>query len=469
MSRDCPEFQWGNAQGSRHNTKVLNNEDGIAFVDGGGEDTVAGQGVILTLDLDPSSPSSEAEPLRRVDLTHDLDQFGRACPGKGNGLCHPAGVVMALIWLPGVSRGDTPGYSNGIPPGCAQLNAPESRGDFSSHDAGGEWVMPRNCPEIEEGGRGRRGGVVALPMHRERSPRPGRLRGGLEHDEEPWGLRRGVDTTDGGWVGMRRMVKWGWGFVWQDAGGERVMRHQCPELSNRSGSAPSGTPRCHLSARGGEATVSGQRGILTLDLDPFSVVPHAGRRVDLNHNLVLSGPARPGKGNPSESGWSFVLEIIRDEMLTRRSCPEFARDGGGRGDGGKALPMYRERSPRPGGIRGGLEHDEHPWGLRRGVDTADGGWVGMRRWSKLEWGFVWQDAGEEWVIAMKCPEITRIVTGRLTAWDEDAGTPPGCWGYWDGYPVVSLRSTTGYKLGSLQLPQTIPHAGRGNQIPEFLE
>ena len=90
-----------------------------------------------------------------------------------------------------------------------------------------------------------------------------------------------------------------------------------------------------LSAHNGEGTVVGPRGIL--DLDPSSpssvaeplrrtgVVPHAGRRVDLNHDLDRSGPARPGKGNPSQLGWSFVPQDADGETVMPPYCPEIAR------------------------------------------------------------------------------------------------------------------------------------------------
>ena len=152
--------------------------------------------------------------------------------GKQNGLCHP-GVAIALLWLPGVSRSDTPGYSNGIPSGCTVVGmrkSPKSGGDFVLEDIGGELLMSQDCPEFARGGDGRGSGVKAVPQARDRSPRPGGIRGGLEHDEHPWGLRRGVSTANGGLVGMRRMPEWGWGFIWQDAGGEWVRRHKCPEF-----------------------------------------------------------------------------------------------------------------------------------------------------------------------------------------------------------------------------------------------
>ena len=99
------------------------------------------------------------------------------CPGyspkvaseRRNGAA-PPGRKVSLLGLPGVSRCSTPGYSNGIPPGCGKMarrnfagmrvrrraanhrNAgiPESRWSFDSQDADGEWLMLRECQEREE-------------------------------------------------------------------------------------------------------------------------------------------------------------------------------------------------------------------------------------------------------------------------------------------------------------------------------
>ena len=82
---------------------------------------------------------------------------------------------------------------------------PESGCGFVLYDVDGEWLMPLDCPEFSRGGGGRKGGVKALPMHRERSPRPGGLRGGHEHDEEPWGLRRGAIKAGGRWRAYEKL------------------------------------------------------------------------------------------------------------------------------------------------------------------------------------------------------------------------------------------------------------------------
>ncbi len=42
---------------------------------------------------------------------------------------------------------------------------------------------------------------------------------------------------------------------------------------------------------------------------------------------------------------------------------------------------------------------------------------------------------------------------RSTSEMANAGTPPGCVACFSDDPVVSLRSTTGYALGSLRLPR----------------
>ena len=72
-------------------------------------DTEVGHRGILTLDLDPSSV---AEPLRRVDLNHDLDLV-RSGPAR-----------------------------------TGQRNPYESGSDFVPQATSDEWVTPRDCPEI---------------------------------------------------------------------------------------------------------------------------------------------------------------------------------------------------------------------------------------------------------------------------------------------------------------------------------
>ena len=175
-------------------------------------------------------------------------------------------------------------------------------------------LIPQECPEIGAGAGGGGRGVKALPMHRERSPCPGGIRGGLDHHEHSWGLRRGVSTADGGLVGMRRMPESGYGFVWQDAGGERVRLHQCPEFrwGKAEGSWLNAKVWNHeagivFAARSGEDTAVGQRGILTLDLD-------------LNHNLdlVFNRNQDPGPVRMRSAGYVLLGVMAAGKMSASR-------------------------------------------------------------------------------------------------------------------------------------------------------
>ena len=168
--------------------------------------------------------------MRRFDVSRIL--LSSVALGR---ICHLFRVVISLLWIPGVSRGATPGYSNGIPSGCHETGMPEA--------------LASGC-----------------------------------------------------------------GFVPQNIGGEVLMPRDCPEFSGGADPAPSGTPPGFLPTHTGAYTVAGHRGNLTLDLT-------------LNHNLVLSAPARTGQGNPSQLGWSFVLQDAGDEWIMRLDCPEFRRPG----------------------------------------------------------------------------------------------------------------------------------------------
>ena len=81
---------------------------------------------------------------------------GRGVVGRGSssaGFCHP-GVEDIMLDHPGVSLRATPGYSDGIPPGCASRGTaelPESGSDFVTQDIRGEWLMLWDCPEIDGG------------------------------------------------------------------------------------------------------------------------------------------------------------------------------------------------------------------------------------------------------------------------------------------------------------------------------
>ena len=145
-----------------------------------------------------------------------------------DGCCHPTGVEDLLSPASGSIATLSCRLPSGIPPGCGKAPPPsselallrrvdrtlfetpewpESRRDFSWQGAGDESVRVRNCPEFGGGADTRRGGVKALPMHRERSPRPGGIRGGLKLDEHSGELRQRVCEADRAVVRMRRMPK----------------------------------------------------------------------------------------------------------------------------------------------------------------------------------------------------------------------------------------------------------------------
>ena len=88
-----------------------------------------------------------------------------------------------------------------------------------------------------------------------------------------------------------------------------------------------------------------------------------------------------------------------------RSCPEIGRSGGRREAGVKAVEDYR--SPCPGGITARLGADEYPWGLRRELHEAGGGWLRMRRIPESRCDFILHDVDGELVMRHDCPEIRR--------------------------------------------------------------
>ena len=110
-----------------------------------------------------------------------------------------------------------------------------------------------------------------------------------------------------------------------------------------------------------------------------------------------------------ESGWGFESQDVGGELVMRRKCPEFGRDGDGRKGGVKAVEGYR--SPCPGGITQRLELYERSWGLRRKVSEADGGLMGMYEIPELGWSFESQDVGGELVMRRKCPEFSHPKIG----------------------------------------------------------
>ena len=127
-----------------------------------------------------------------------------------------------------------------------------------------------------------------------------------------------------------------------------------------------------------EDTAVGHRGILTLDLDPSSVVPHAGRRVDLTHDLVFyERPETATKRYP---------------VMNRRPAVK-APEGW--------------RTPRPGGTRSSLGRNEYHWGVRHGGSAAYSGLARTRRMPGSGCEFSLQDVGGEWLWRRDCPEFLK--------------------------------------------------------------
>ena len=192
-------------------------------------------------------------------------------------------------------------------------------------------------------------------------------------------------------------------FVSEDIGGEMVTRRDCPGKA---------TP-CTLSAHNGEDTVVGPRGIL--DLDPSSVVPHAGRRVDLNHDLARSGPARTGKGNPSQLGSSFIPQDADGETVMPPYCPEYGAGAGGGGCGSACRGYCMGGSGgrefcRLGSRRAARLHPicrlgpacagRHTW-----RNVVHPGRKPPREMPESGCGFVSEEVGGEMVLQRDCPEI----------------------------------------------------------------
>ena len=208
--------------------------------------------------------------------------------------------------------------------------------------------------------------------------------------------------------------KSGWSFVREDIGGELLMLRDCPDfqwgkaeeasefrevlgMATSGGCAliglktvPGGLPRaplagslcpgltsgCAFGARNGSVSKRGSMGKTRWIIAP-------GRRgqvmADCRDDRRAPNPevklARIREMR--ESWWSFISEVVGGELVMALNCPELREGGDSRGGGVKAAPVHRDRSPRPGGLHGGLEHDEHPWELSRRVNEADrGGWKG---------------------------------------------------------------------------------------------
>ena len=160
----------------------------------------------------------------------------------------PTVLGICLIGFPGVVLCATPGYSNGIPSGCAVTEIreiPELACGFVLYDAGGEWVMRRECPGftggpvVETTGLGASGiARSTLTSSDENAGTPagvlavkGSVTGGIAtlNHRLPAGkppasshrrLRRGKGTPE--------IPELGCGFILYDVEGEGLMRRDCP-------------------------------------------------------------------------------------------------------------------------------------------------------------------------------------------------------------------------------------------------
>ena len=233
---------------------------------------------------------------------------------------------------------------------------PESRGDFVLHEADGEGVMPRECPEFRRGkaesrklkieiegkrkvGDSREGGVKAVEDNR--SPSPGGMAEGLGENEHHWGVRRWV--SEGGRQralqqrteirGQRSETKpeSRGDFVLHGADGEGVMRQECPEFwpgkaENRKlkieiealrAEKPNGKGRDQMTEIRGQRGSSGQ----------WAGVSVGGAGIFRQQRDAAGDSRTP------ESACDFIWQGTDGEILMRHECQEFSRlwmgsDGG---------------------------------------------------------------------------------------------------------------------------------------------
>ena len=233
-------------------------------------------------------------------------------------------------------------------------------GDFVPEAAGGEALMPTSCPELRGGGGVRAGGVKALPMHRERSPRPGGITERREKNEPDGALRR----ADGGLAGTRRRKSESdqlpvsshqspSDFVPETAGGESLMPTDCPEFGGGDGVQDGGVKASRR--RGTQSTPGGQSSALwerhgdeeTGRPGDMKVGPGKSRAAagvchpgvgDSIHRLpgvslratpwlpagIPPGCARDEARETPKSRRDFVLHGADGEELMAREFPEFA-------------------------------------------------------------------------------------------------------------------------------------------------
>ena len=117
-----------------------------------------------------------------------------------------------------------------------------------------------------------------------------------------------------------------------------------------------------------------------------------------------------------ESRWDFVSQDIGGELVMRRDCPGIGGGGGVRGGGVKAPEGWR--SPRPGGLHGGIEHDEHPWAFRREVRETSRSGEGERSATRRRGGrarLAWCLARRDFELDRPEPTVVEIEPGTISS------------------------------------------------------
>ena len=201
----------------------------------------------------------------RVVLRAEAAAADLGFAAKRTGWCRPCGAVVSFLRLPWVSRGDTHGYSNGIPPGCSitkRPGMPDSGCGFVPEDIGGEVLTRRACPEFGGGASGggggsscyrfclgASGGCEFCRLGSRRNSRLGNLRYAWRNVVPPGrkpspcteSTRGGEAVRQRAEIRGRRSEEEG-SFVLEDVGGEWLMAQDCPELSNGADMAPPCSP-----------------------------------------------------------------------------------------------------------------------------------------------------------------------------------------------------------------------------------
>ena len=153
-------------------------------------------------------------------------------------------------------------------------------------------------------------------------------------------------------------------------------------------------------------------------------------------------------------------------MLTPQEGLEIGRDADEGGRGGVKRPAGAGRSPRPGGLRGGIDHNEHPWGLRWRVSEADRAAVRIRRSPVSRGSFILQEVGDELLMPRACPENTNengpacVAALRSPA---PRGTPPRTQTACGGEAVRQRAEIRGQRAGQKESPRDFVSQSAGNE------